>query len=714
MSPPTPAPSVSRIATVLDPRAIAIVGASSDPRSFGGFVLGNLLRFGYRGAIHLVSRSSSQIEGRPCVAAIDDLPPDIDLAVLAIPEAGVLDAVRALGRRRTRAAVLFASGYAETGDAGRDRQQALARVAAEAGVALLGPNCMGFTNVADNVPVTFEPIEPTTTVPARGPAIGVVAQSGAMAANLRDAFVGRGLPITAIVSTGNEADISVEDVVEHYLDDPRCGLVAIYAEQIRRPARFLALARRARGRGTPIVLLLPGRSQRARSAAASHTGALAGDHTSAVVALRREAVVVVETLDELFDVAAVLLRFPSPPTGGVAFMTGSGAMKNVALDFADTVGLALADLSAGTVAALGSMLPTYAVAENPLDYTTIGVRQPGLVGDILRTLLADDAVASLALAIPIGPTVAQRDKSEHIVPVFADVAKPAVLVVTGDDGPLQPFFVDAIRASGVPFFRSVDRALRALARVGEFAESLARARRADRAGAPSCRPLPGPVPACGSFAEHRGKAWLAQAGIAVPPGGLAATPDEAVRIAGRIGWPVVVKIQSDQVPHKTEVGGVIVGVADADALRTAWATLHARLASHRPGLVPDGVLVEAMAAGGLELVVGGKRDPDWGPLVLVGLGGVWIEALGDARALPADLEHADVVAELRRLKGASLLDGVRGAPAVDVAAVARVVVEIGARLRADPSIVEIDVNPLLAGPDGALALDALVVAREAR
>ena len=716
MNPSAPAPAwpAHPLERILRPRSIAIVGASADPRSFGGFVQGNLDRWGYEGALHLVSRSSAEINGRPCVKAIDELPEGVDLAVLAIPEAGVLDAVRGLAARRCHAAVLFASGYAEAGEEGQARQRELAELARSAGIAIVGPNCMGFTNLAAGIPVTFElmPARPRETRPG----IGVVAQSGFMAANLRDALLARGAPVTAVFSTGNEASVCAEDAIAAYLDDPQTRVITAYAEQIRQPARFLALAARARAAGKPLVLLMPGRSARAREAAQSHTGALAGDHATATVLLRREAVVVVESLDELLDTSAILLRYPQPPAGGTAFMTGSGAMKNIALDFADDLGLDLPALAPDTVAALQAKLPSFAVAENPLDYTTIGIRQPGLIGELLLTLESDPAVGSLVLAIPVGPSIAQRDKADHIVPAIARATKPAVLVLTGDGSPVEDFFTDAIVASGVPLFRSADRALRALRRVAAYGEALERAARAD-AAAPVALALPGAVPTNGIFAEWQGKQWLAQAGIAVPRGELVCSADEAVAIADRIGWPVVLKAQASELPHKSDVGGVIVGLADAAALRAAWTRLFDNVARHRPGLALDGALVEAMGARGLELVVGARRDADWGPVVLVGLGGIWIEALKDVRLIPADLAVEDIVIELGRLKAAAVLAGIRGEAGVDLRAIATVVARIGAQMRANPTLAEIDINPLVAYPAGspvpALALDALLVARTA-
>lgn len=698
--------SVAPLRRLLQPQSIALIGASADPRSFGGFVLGNLLRFGYAGALHLVSRSSDTIHGRPCIATPEQLPVGVDLAVLAIPEAGVLDAVATLAARGCHAAVLFASGYAETGEAGRQRQQLLMQAAGA--MHIVGPNCMGFTNFEAGVPVTFEAIAP---YPANGrPGLMVVAQSGFMAATLRDAFIGRGLPLTTVFSTGNEGSIGVEDALAHGLADAQTRVLVVYAEQIRRPALFLRLARQARDAGKPIVLLMPGRSERAAQAAASHTGALAGDHATASALLQREAVVLVETLDELFDAAAILLRHPQPPVGGTAFVTGSGAMKNIALDMAESIDLALPALGQATVASLVAKLPSFAVAENPLDYTTIGIRQPGLIGEIIDAMADDAAIGSLVLCIPVGPEMTQRDKAQHIVPALARQTKPTLLVLTGDNGPVEPFFLEAIQASGVPLFRSSDRALRALRRVAVYAQALQRASRADAQPATGqALALPGEVPGNGIFAEYQGKQWLRAAGVPVPRGALAGSADEALAIARDIGWPVVIKAQASELPHKSDVGGVVVGLADEASLRAGWARLQADVACHRPELQLDGVLVEAMGPRGLELVVGARRDADWGPVLLVGLGGVWIEALKDVRLLPADLPEADIVAELQQLQAAPLLAGLRGAPGVDLAAIARVVAGIGAQMRANPAITEIDINPLVAYPDGVLALDALLV-----
>jgi acetate---CoA ligase (ADP-forming) len=707
---------------LMAPQSVVIIGASADPRSFGGFVLGNLERFGYGGKIHLVSRSATKINGHDCVASIDDLPEGIDVAVFAIPESGVVDAIIQCGQRKVGTGIVYASGYGEAGVEGRAKQDALLAAAESASMALLGPNCMGMTNYQLGVPLTFEPIEPikpianTTQV-----GIGVLAQSGAMAANMRDAFIGRGLQVTASISTGNEVSLGIEDFIAAYLEDINTKVLALYVEQVRRPAEFLALCERARTLGKPVVLMMPGRSAKAKAAAQSHTGALAGDHAVACAALRRQAVVIVDSFDELFDVCAVLLRFPSPPAQGVAVLTGSGALKNVALDLAESVPVTLPALGKATVAQLESMLPSYAVAENPLDYTTIGVRDPGLIGKVMHTVLADENIGSLMLCIMAGPEVAQRDKTEHILPAFASATKPCALVVLGDNLPLIDFFSSAIAQSGIPFFRSADRAMRALGRVGEYGRLLERAVDADLGITPLSTASRSDFPkSTGTWSEYASKAWLKSFGLTIPSGQLTRTVEEAVRLATVIGYPLVMKAQSAALPHKTEAGAVMLNVQNEIELRLKWTQLFENLQRRRPDLLLgsslEGVLVEAMTSKGLELIVGAKRDKDWGPMLLVGLGGVWIEALADVRLIAPDLQKAEIINELMQLKGASLLKGIRGASPVAIEAIAETVMLLGRQIMDYPAIEEIEVNPLLASqhhdrPNGVMALDALIVTK---
>ncbi|MFL4998931.1 MAG: acetate--CoA ligase family protein, partial [Xanthobacteraceae bacterium] len=615
------------------------------------------------------------------------------------------------------------------------------------GLAISGPNCIGLVNYCDGVPLTYEPIEPLAATCA--PAIGVVAQSGAMLSSLRAALLGKGLGLSHIVSTGNEAGLGAEDFLDFLVADLSTRAIVIFAEQLRYPQRFLKVARRAREQAKPIVLMHPGRSRRARESARTHTGAMAGDYAVMATLVRHHCVVLVDTIDELVDTAEILARFPAPPTAGAAVITNSGAFKGFALDFCDAIGLDLPQPTDATIAALTKALPPYAAIDNPLDTTGQTIKQPSIFTDAAAHLLKDPHIGSAIVSIvPGGPAQAMA-KVAALLPPLTATDKPVAVAVMGDEAPLPPDFVPSFRDQGIPVFRSPERALRAMAHATAYGRRLAEAESlssprgvpaAERGGVPRRRgpmtvlePVASPafmdsrlrgndfipdvaLTRSGVWPEYAGKTLLAQLGIPVPRGELAKNLGEAQAIAGRIGYPVVIKAQSSELTHKSDVGGVIVGIAGADELATAWRRIEGNIAAARPGvaagrpgLVLDGLLVEAMAPPGVEMVVGGRRDPDWGPVVMAGLGGVWVEALHDVRLMPPDLSRDAIMAEVGQLEAAGLLTGWRGRPPADVAALADTIALIGALLRARPEVIEIDINPLVVTPHGVLALDVLLV-----
>jgi acetate---CoA ligase (ADP-forming) len=688
---------LSGLARLMRPRTVAIVGATAEPGSIGGTVLVNLERCGYRGDIHLVSRRAKEINGRPCVAAIDDLPDGIDAAVLVVPQPAVVDAVAACGRRRIGGAVVFASGFAEVGEDGRAEQARLLETARAGGVRMLGPNCIGFTNFADGVALTFETIAPEAI--AGRPSVGVVTQSGALAGALRIALSAKGLGVSHAISTGNEADLTAEDFVAFLLADPQTRAIALFLEQIRQPQRFLTLAAQARALRKPIVLLHPGKSARARESAGTHTGALAGDHAVMSAVLRHEAVVLVDSIDDLIDAAELLAR-AAPPTGGAGIITNSGAVKGFALDFAETIGLDIPPPSPATRAALQAALPPFASPDNPVDVTAQVIKDLGIWTRAATALVADPAIGSLAmLAVPGAPQQA-IGKGQAVLQAIVASGKPAVVAALGDESPIPAEFQVMFRERGISVFRSPERALRALAHATRYGRALA----APRGTAPSIS-VP-PLPHHGTLPEHVGKAYLAALGIAVPKGKLTRDLATAKTIAGEIGYPVALKAQASALSHKSDRGGVILGIENEHALATAWERMQGAMAD----IALDGILVEQMVHDGLEMIVGARRDPSWGPVVMVGLGGIFVEMLKDVRLMPAWLSKERITEECYQLKGAAMLRGTRGRPAVDVEALADVVRRIAATMTARPEITEIDVNPLALLPKGAIALDALIVA----
>jgi len=702
-------PRARDAARLLTPRSVALIGISSDADSIGRLVLSNLERFGYEGDIHLVSRNNREINGRACVPTIDDLPEGIDAAMIGLAASGIRDAVLACGRRGVGAAVVFAAGFAEVGEEGVAAQAAMVAAAREAKVALLGPNCIGYMNLVNGAALSFDVLA-ARRADAR-PGVGIIAQSGAMQTSLRLALLAKELNVTCSISTGNEADLCAEDFLSVLVEDAQTRVIVLFAEQIRHPQAFLALAARARAANKPLVLMHPGRSGRAQASALSHTGSLTGDHAVMRTLVTRESVVMVETLEELVDVAEILLRFPAPPAKGNAIVTNSGAFKSYAIDFCESIGLDLPVLAPATVDAAGKFLPFFAALENPLDTTAQSIKDPSILGKSLAALLADEGVGSVIAAVIPGPPKAVIARAEALMNGFPpESVKPYVVSVFGDESPVPAEFAQIVRAKGACFIRSPDRALRAMAVATAYGRTRVQARE-KASGLKSSTSLP----RSGMLAEYEGKAFFASLGLPVPEGRFATDLSSARQTAASIGYPVVLKAQSTALPHKSEAGGVIVNIADESALTAAWNTLASNVKKARPDIVLDGVLVEKMCApGGIELVVGARRDPQWGPVVMAGLGGIWIEALKDVRLMAADLEEEVIIEELNKLRGAAILHGLRGAPAVDVRAVARAIALVGALMRSHEDISEIDINPLVAGPKGVMALDVLLVSEAAR
>lgn len=694
------APALGRL---LRPRSVAIVGASSTPGALGTSVLANLERMGFSGDIHLINPKGEAISGRRCLKSIDELPLGVDAAVLAIPRIAVLNAIKALARREAGAVIIFSAGFAEGGEQGLKEQREIARLAAENQMIVEGPNCLGLVNYVDAIALTF--VETPAVALGDRDGIGIVSQSGAMAAILGVTLTSRNLGISYSISTGNEAVTGAEDFVEFLLNDPKTRVIGMIVEQFRQPRRFLELARRARGLGKLIVLLHPGRSAAARDSAATHTGALAGDYQLMRTLVERQGVVVAETLEELGDILEIALLCRTPPTAGTVVLTESGAFKALTLDISEQLGLELPELTDGNAPPLRAALPEFVPVSNPVDLTAQGLIDPSLYHRTLAALCQDERFGTVILGIIQTDRTTSTIKFPPIIDAIRTLDPRKALVFAGlDEGAVVPAeFIHALRGLGVPYFPSPDRAYRAVARLIEFKQrNFACESAAPRAAAVALPP--------GTIPEYRAKALLAPLGIPFPASHFATTLDEALAAATALGFPVALKAQSADLSHKSDAGGVVLGLENAVALAKGWKQLRASVARSRPDLALDGVLVEKMGKRGVELIVGARNDPNWGAIMLVGLGGVQAEVLNDVRLLPPDLTLEQIVEEVHRLKGGALLRGFRGSPALDVPAVARVILKLTSLLKNEPSISEIDLNPVIVYPlgQGLVALDALI------
>ena len=700
-----PAQQLPALERLLRPRSVAVVGASDKPGALGTTLLSNLDANGYAGTIYPINPKRESLGGRACLSGIEALPEGVDAAVLAIPRAGVLDAVKALAARKVGGVVIFAAGFAEGGAEGLAEQREIARIAHEAGMVVEGPNCLGLVNYVDRIPLTF--VETDARPPAGQRAIGIVSQSGAMAAVLGTVLLARDCGVSYSVSTGNEAASGVEDYVDWLIDQPDTHVIAMIVEQFRKPERFLAAAARAAAAGKPIVLLHPGTSSAARESAATHTGAMAGDHALMRAKVTRAGVILAETLEELGDIAEIALRCPALPSGATAVLGESGAFKALTLDLAEALGLPLAPLGDADSPALRAALPPFVPVSNPLDITAQGLSEPAIYTRCLEALLDDPRVGTVLAGIIQAEAVTCAIKFPPILAAAAarPLTKPLIFAGLDEGAAVPAERIASLRAAGIPWFPSTERALRAITRLTQWSA------RDTTANAEAPLPVPGMADHAGVIPEYQAKALLGPLGIPFPKGTFAASADAAVAAAEALGYPVAMKAQAAALSHKSDAGGVILNLADAPAVRAAWERMHASVASYSAAIDLDGVLIEGMGARGLEMIVGARNDPEWGPVILAGFGGVTAEILGDVRLLAADMTVEAITAELMKLKSAAILSGYRGAPALDVPALAQLIVTLGRVLRAEPSIREVDLNPVILHPagQGVVALDALML-----
>jgi acyl-CoA synthetase (NDP forming) len=702
--------SISRL---LRPRSVAIVGASPTPGSLGAGVLANLGRFRFSNPLHLVNPRYDRIGERPCVRSIAELPDGIDCAVLAIPQVHVADAVRACAEKGMGGLIVLAGGFAEAGEEGKRAQEQIAAIAQGAGIALQGPNCLGTINYVDSVPLMFG-VAPFESLGDRK-GVAVVSQSGAMASAVRVALHARGIGVSYSVSTGNEASLGAEDFLEEFITDPHTHVIAMLMEQIRRPARFLDLATRAREAGKFIVLHHLGRSAAGRDAAKTHTGALSGDYAVMAAQVTARGVCLVDSLELLIDVPELLIRLRNPrAAGGTAIVGESGAFKGLALDFCETVGLDLPSLSTPTHDALVGQLPVFSPPSNPLDLTAQAMSDTGLYRRVLELIARDSAFGSVVITISLPSAESADRKLPLIIDALhsLDGSQGVVFAMLGEDCPIPLAYVDKIRDTGTPFFRSPERAFRALAAVKRLARAFDEMRGdvlptgASSAARSVEPPLdPGMVP------EYRAKQLLARRGLKMPPGRFVVSLEEALTAADQLGFPLALKAQSSQLPHKSEAGAVALDIRDGASLRSAWSTMTNRLAAERADVSLDGMLLERMSETGIEIIIGARNEGGWGPVIMVGLGGILTELLQDVVFIPAGLGRAQIERALRSLKGAKLFDGYRGSPPADVDTAITVVEILGTLLLQHPEIVEADLNPVRihARGQGATVLDALFV-----
>jgi acetyltransferase len=664
----------SKLGFIFNPASIAVIGASDDPRKYGHEILKNLIEGGFPGALHPINPKTERILGLKCYKNVKEIPEPVDLALVIVPAKIVVQALQDCGEHGIRGAIVISGGFSEAGPEGEQLQKKLAEVAALNGVRLVGPNCQGVNN-------PYHPMCATWPLLTRKGRIAVISQSGTVGAAMLDWFEEDELGVSGFVGLGNRADINEADLIEHYESDPNTKVIACYLEGIKEPERFRSLLEAVT---KPLVMLKSGRTPRGRIAAESHTKSLAGTDAIYSSLLARYGINRAETFEELYDFSKALAYLKPPSGNRIVFVTTSGGAAILATDAAEREGLDTAPLPVQLADSLESVVPAHAIRSNPLDLT----------GDATSKMFKE--VIDMA-----------RPHFDTVGVIFGDPIQNASESVTPNENELVIFLGGAkveraerlkMQRKGIPVFQTPERGIRALSQLIP----------AGKKGEKAKYTLPetsgrSQMDAIESFE------FLESMGFECIFARPAASPGKAVHLAHRMGFPVAIKINSPDILHKSDWGGVRLNLQTPGQLRDAYAKMMENAAHRFPAARVSGVVVCAMAAPGVELLIGLNRDPQFGPVIMFGLGGVAVELFRDVsmNLLPLTREHASAM--LRQIRGAPLLKGFRGRPPIDENAIVEGLLRISAIAEEHPEIVEIDLNPVIAYPDGMLVVDARII-----
>lgn len=679
--------------SIFEPRSIAVVGASTRRGQLGAEVFHNLIAGGFKGRLYPVNPAAETVEYVPCYPRVSDIPGPVDLAIVVVPAERVTDVVADCVQKGVRAIVMITAGFGETGPAGKRREEALLAQVRAAGIRMVGPNCMGVLNADPNVSMlgTFSSVFPSAGN------IAMSTQSGALGLAILDYARKIGVGFSTFVSVGNKADVSGNDLVQYWAEDPRTQVILLYLESFGNPSKFGRIARRVAHK-KPIIAVKSGRSQSGARAASSHTGALATSDAIVNDLFRQAGIIRTDTLEEMFDVAQLLALQPLPPGRRLGIVTNAGGPAILAADAAEAGGLKLATLSEETTATLRAMLPAAASVGNPIDMIASATAEQ--YERAIELLVADEGVdAVLVIYIPVMPEHAEGVAAVIRRASSAQRGKTIVANFMGAQewrGKLNP----------VPSFPFPERAASALATATRYAEwrrkPVGTAQKFDDVDRDALRSIV-------DSALERGGGWLEPAeadamlravGLSVAATRVARDADDAVRIAGEIGFPVVLKASGPNILHKSDVGGVKLNLGDAAAVRAAADDFASKFGTDLAGIV-----VQTMITSGPEVMLGAVREPTFGHLLMYGAGGTLVELLNDVAFRIHPVTDVDVADMLEEVKSTRLLRGFRGSPPADEAAVRQALLRISTLIELCPEIEELDVNPLKVLETGAIAVD---------
>ncbi len=691
---------------LLRPASIAIIGASDEPSRIGGRPLAYLLAAGFAGPIYPVNSKRQTVQGLAAYPTIANVPGKVDLAVIAVAAEQAVDAVRDCAARGVGAAVIFTAGFAEVGSAGGALQNRIAAIARDSGMRVLGPNCLGLFSTENGFYPTF-----TTTLDRGLPKPGrlsIVSQSGAFGSHLFFTAINRGLGMRYWIATGNEVDVDVAECLHWVAEDHGTDVIMAYTEGVKHGPRFIAALEAARARRKPVIFMKVGRSELGAAAVSSHTASLAGADAIYDAVLQRHGAFRARTAEEMVDIAYAAGRGIYPASERLGLVTISGGVGALMVDDATDRGLAVTPMPEDAQRKLKELVP-FASPRNPIDLTAQPFNDIKLLARNLEITLRDggyDAVIAFFSSVAGSPAIAEpmRQAIRELRSI-----RPDCLFV------LSALVPDALRsayeADSVPVFEDPSRAVAAVAALVAFGRSFRQPPVQHRLQARTKRAL---APTMG---EHDAKRLLADWGIPTLDERLTRNAEEAVEAFRALNGPVVLKVASADIAHKTEIGGVLLNLADIESVRAGFAELIRRAAARVPAAHIDGVLIAPYVTGGVETILGVKRDPIFGPAIMFGLGGIFVEVLKDVALRLAPIDKPAALAMIAEIKGRAILEGVRGQQPCDTDALANALVKLSqfAAVHAD-DIESIDINPFLVLPrgQGAYALDALIVSSNTR
>jgi acetyl coenzyme A synthetase (ADP forming)-like protein len=699
--------AAASLAPIFNARSIAVVGASRRPGTIGHELFKNLLAADFNGVVYPVNPSATSVASVRAYPTVQAIPDQVDLAVIVVPSVHVLDATRDCLNAKVRGLVVISAGFAEVGEDGRRRQNELLRLCRSAGVRLVGPNCMGVlvSHPTGTMNATFAP-----SLPPPGN-VAVASQSGALGIAILQQARQLGIGISTFVSMGNKADLSSNDLLECWEDDNATDVIVLYLESFGNPRRFARVARRV-GARKPIVAVKGGRATAGQRAAASHTAALAGSEVAVEALFRQAGVIRCDTLEELFDVSSLLANQPLPEGNRVGVITNAGGLGILCADACEANGLALPELNAATQAGLRAILPAEASVTNPVDMLASGSAES--YGKVLHQVLADPSIDTvIVLFIPPLVTNASDVAAELIRACDPPPSKPVLTCFVGAQG-----VPDILRgAVSIPSYTYPESAARAVGHAAQRAMWLRRPAGEIPDYPDLDRPLARKIVEAALQREDRpwlrqdeAAAMLGAYGVRIPVELTVHTPEEAGAAVTRLGGPIALKLVSNTVVHKSEVGGVRLNLATPAAAQEAYRAMADALSARGLADAMQGALAQPMIVGGVECLVGVVNDPVFGPLIAFGLGGVTAEVLGDVAFRLHPLTDVDADELVASSRASRLLAGFRGAPAADVRALRELLLRVSKLVENVPEIAELDLNPVLVRPagEGAVAIDARI------